>query len=117
LDQLRQQLMQSYFNQMAGAMSDTSPEQLQRMKEMFNGLNELLEMRQRGQDTTEAFGRFMEQFGDFFPGSPATLDELLEQLARQLAAMQNRSPRPAGTGGATASAARTRSAWRRRRRS
>jgi uncharacterized protein with von Willebrand factor type A (vWA) domain len=89
LDQLRQQLMQSYFNQMAGAMADTSPEQLQRMKDMFNGLNGLLEMRQRGQDTTEAFAAFMEQFGDFFPGSPETLDELLEQLARQMAAMQN----------------------------
>jgi uncharacterized protein with von Willebrand factor type A (vWA) domain len=89
LDQLRQELMQSYFNQMAGAMADTSPEQLQRMKDMFNALNELLEMRQRGQDTTEPFGQFMDQFGDFFPGSPETLDELLEQLARQMAAMQN----------------------------
>src|ERR1700694_1692778 len=55
MDQLRQQLMQSYFNQMAGAMSDVSPEQLQRMKDMFNGLNELLEMREQGQDTTAAF--------------------------------------------------------------
>ncbi len=89
LDQLRQQLMQSYFNQMAGAMSDTSPEQLQRMKDMFSALNELLEMRQRDQDTTEAFAQFMENFGDFFPESPSTLDELLEQLARQMAAMQN----------------------------
>jgi len=89
LEQLRQELMQSYFNQMAGAMANTSPEQVQRMKEMFNALNEMLEMRQRGQDTTDAFGQFMEQFGDFFPESPATLDELLEQLARQMAAMQN----------------------------
>ena len=55
MDQLRQQLMQSYFNQMSGAMSDVSPEQLQRMKEMFNGLNDLLEMREQGQDTTQAF--------------------------------------------------------------
>ncbi len=68
MDQLRQELMQSYFNQMAGAMSDISPEQLQRMKDMFNALNELLEMRERGQDTDAAFERFMEQFGDFFPG-------------------------------------------------
>ena len=89
LDQLRQELMQSYFNQMAGALSDTSPEHLQRMKDMFNALNGLLEMRQRGQDTTEAFQQFMAQYGDFFPGSPQTLDELLEQMARQMAAMQN----------------------------
>src|SRR5580704_5231933 len=89
LDQLRRELMQSYFNQMAGAMSDVSPEQLQRMKDMFNGLNELLEMRERGDDTTAAFDQFMQQFGDMFPGNPETLDELLEQMAQQMAAMQN----------------------------
>src|SRR5437763_15759514 len=89
MDQLRQQLMQSYFNQMSGAMSDVSPEQLQRMKDMFNSLNQLLEMREQGQDTTAAFDQFMQQFGDFFPQNPQTLDELLEQMAEQMAAMQN----------------------------
>src|SRR5437763_2244835 len=89
MDQLRQQLMQSYFNQMSGAMSDVSPEQLQRMKDMFNSLNQLLEMREAGQDTTAAFDQFMQQFGDFFPNNPQTLDELLEQMAEQMAAMQN----------------------------
>jgi uncharacterized protein with von Willebrand factor type A (vWA) domain len=81
--------MQSYFNQMAGAMSDVSPEQLQRMKDMFNDLNQMLEMREHGQDTTAAFDQFMQRFGDFFPGNPQSLDELLEQLAEQMAAMQN----------------------------
>src|SRR5256885_5088805 len=89
MDELRQQLMQSYFNQMSGAMSDVSPEQLQRMKDMFNSLNQLLEMREAGQDTTAAFDQFMQQFGDFFPNNPQTLDELLEQMAEQMAAMQN----------------------------
>src|SRR5438874_3867829 len=89
MDQLRQQLMQSYFNQMSGAMSDVSPEQPQRMKDMFNSLNQLLEMREQGQDTTAAFDQFMQQFGDFFPQNPQTLDELLEQMAEQMAAMQN----------------------------
>jgi uncharacterized protein with von Willebrand factor type A (vWA) domain len=89
MDELRKELMQSYFNQMAGAMSDVSPEQLQRMKDMFNGLNQLIEMREAGQDTTAAFDQFMQQFGDFFPGNPQTLDELLEQMAEQMAAMQN----------------------------
>ncbi len=89
MDQLRQQLMQSYFNQMAGAMSDVSPEHLQRMKDMFNGLNQLLEMREQGQDTSAPFEQFMQEFGDFFPGNPETLDQLLEQMAEQMAAMQN----------------------------
>src|SRR6266571_4406162 len=60
MDQLRQQLMQSYFNQMSGSMSDVSNEQLQRMKDMFNALNQLLEMREAGTDTTDAFERFMQ---------------------------------------------------------
>ncbi len=37
LDQLRQQLTQSYFNQMAGAMSEISPEDMARMKDMLVG--------------------------------------------------------------------------------
>jgi uncharacterized protein with von Willebrand factor type A (vWA) domain len=89
MEKLRQQLMQSYFNQMAGAMSNVDPEQMQRMKDMFNALNELLEMREAGHDTTAAFDQFMQEFGDFFPEHPSTLDELLEQLAQQMAAMQS----------------------------
>jgi uncharacterized protein with von Willebrand factor type A (vWA) domain len=89
MDQLRSQLLQSHFNRMAGAMSDTSPESLQRMKDMFNALNRLLEAREAGQDTSADFGRFMDEFGDFFPEGPETLDELLEQMARQMAAMQS----------------------------
>ncbi|HWW53943.1 MAG TPA: hypothetical protein VNY84_09240 [Acidimicrobiales bacterium] len=88
MDKLRQQLMQSYFNQMAGAMSDVSPEQMQRMKDMFNSLNRMLEQREAGEPIDPSFEQFMEQFGDFFPGNPQTLDELLEQMAEQMAAMQ-----------------------------
>jgi uncharacterized protein with von Willebrand factor type A (vWA) domain len=89
LDKLRQELMQSYFNQMAGAMANPDPAQMQRMKDMFNALNELLEMREAGHDTTAAFDQFMQQYGDLFPDNPRTLDELLESLARQMAAMQS----------------------------
>src|SRR5436305_5688617 len=86
MDKLRQQLMQSYFNQMAGSMQDVSPEQMQRMKDMLSGLNEMLEQRANGQEPD--FESFMDKFGDFFPGNPQNLDELLEQMAEQMAAMQ-----------------------------
>jgi len=86
LDQLRQQLTQSYFNQMAGAMSEVSPEDMARMKDMLAGLNEMLEQRQRGEEPD--FASFMERFGDFFPENPETLDELLEIMAERMAAMQ-----------------------------
>jgi len=86
LDQLRQQLTQSYFNQMAGGMSEVSPEDMARMKDMLAGLNEMLEQRQRGEEPD--FASFMERFGDFFPENPETLDELLEIMAERMAAMQ-----------------------------
>nr|MBA3302935.1 hypothetical protein [Acidimicrobiia bacterium] len=50
MDELRQQLAQSYFNSMAGAMSDVSPEAMQRMKDMMSELNQMLEQRERGEE-------------------------------------------------------------------
>ena len=90
LDALRRQLLASQFNQMADAMQDLSPEDLQRFKDMLAALNAMLEQRARGEDPDAdgQFQRFMSQFGDFFPGNPQSLDELLEQLAAQMAAMQ-----------------------------
>ena len=88
LDKLRSQLMQSQFNQMAGALQNMDQAQMQRMKDMMNDLNQLLEMRENGQDTDQKFQEFMERFGDFFPDDPKDLDELLENLAQQMAAAQ-----------------------------
>jgi uncharacterized protein with von Willebrand factor type A (vWA) domain len=89
MDQLRQQLMQRYVNQMAGAMQDVSPEQMQRMKDMMSALNDLLEQKERGEDTQQPFEEFMQRYGDFFPENPQTLDELLEVMAERMAAMQS----------------------------
>ncbi len=89
MDQLRQQLMQRYVNQMAGAMQDVSPEQMQRMKDMMSALNDLLEQKERGEDTQQSFEEFMQRYGDFFPENPQTLDELLEVMAERMAAMQS----------------------------
>src|SRR5437764_12469487 len=89
MDKLRQQLMQSYFNQMSGAMQSTTPEQMQRMKDMFDALNRMLEQREGGEPIDPSFEQFMQRFGDFFPGNPQNLDELLEQMAEQMAAVQS----------------------------
>jgi len=88
LEGLRRELVQSQFNRMAGAMSDLDAVQLQRVKDMVDDLNRLLEMRQAGDDTGQAFEDFMDRHGDLFPAQPRTLDELLEQMAAQMAAAQ-----------------------------
>lgn len=86
VDQLRQQLMQQQVNQMSGAMENMSPEDMSRMKDMMAELNQMLEQRAQGEEPD--FERFMEEYGDFFPENPETLDELLENLAQRMAAMQ-----------------------------
>jgi uncharacterized protein with von Willebrand factor type A (vWA) domain len=86
MDQLRDQLLQSYFNQMSEGMQNMSPEQMARMKDMLAELNQMLEQRERGEEPD--FAGFMDRYGDFFPGNPQTLDELLEQMAQSMAAMQ-----------------------------
>ena len=86
LDKIRQQLTQQMVEQMSGAMQGMTPEDMQHMKDMIAGLNEMLEKRERGEDPE--FDKFMEEFGDFFPENPETLDELLEQMAKRMAAMQ-----------------------------
>ena len=106
VEQLRQQLMQNYVNQMTDGMNNLSPEDLARAKDMMAELNSLLEKRQaadeqlppdiddpaeRNQMLDERlqpdFNSFMERFGDFFPENPRTLSELLEVMARRMAAM------------------------------
>lgn len=86
MDKLRQQLMQQAVDKMSGDMQNMSPEDMQRMKDMLAGLNEMLDKQQQGEDP--GFEQFMEQFGDFFPENPETLEELLETMAQRMAAMQ-----------------------------
>jgi uncharacterized protein with von Willebrand factor type A (vWA) domain len=86
LDRLRQQLANQLFEQMSGAMQQMTPASMDRMKDMLSALNEMLERREHGEDPR--FEEFMEQYGDFFPENPQNLDELLEQLAQRMAAMQ-----------------------------
>jgi uncharacterized protein with von Willebrand factor type A (vWA) domain len=86
MDKLRQQLAQSWFNQMAGSMANVSPEDMQRMKDMLAELNHMLEQRERGEEPD--FEGFMQRYGDFFPENPKDLDELLEVMAQRMAAMQ-----------------------------
>ena len=86
LERLRQQLMQQAVDQMSSAMQNMSPADMQRMKDMMSALNDMIDRRERGEDP--GFERFMEQYGDFFPENPQSLDELLEQMAQRMAAMQ-----------------------------
>ncbi len=86
IDKLRQQLMQQAVDQMSDGMQNMSPQDMQRMKDMLAALNDMLDKHQQGDDP--GFEQFMEEFGDFFPENPQNVDELLEQMAKRMAAMQ-----------------------------
>ena len=86
MDELRSQLLQNTFNRLSEGMQNMTPEQMGRMKDMLADLNRMLEARERGEEPN--FQEFMDKHGDFFPGDPQSLDELLEQMAMSMAAMQ-----------------------------
>ena len=87
LDKLRQQMMQQVVDQMSEGMQNMTPEDMARMKDMMAALNQMIEKREQGEDPE--FEKFMEEFGDFFPENPQTLDELLENMAKRMQAMQD----------------------------
>ncbi len=87
-DMLQREVVDQQFRGMKDALQSNDPTQRQAMRDMMNDLNELLEKRQRGEDSEQDFADFMAKHGDFFPDDPQSLDELLDQLARQAAAMQ-----------------------------
>lgn len=86
MERLRQEVVQSYLDQAAGAVANMGPEERDRLRAALDGLNTMIEQREAGQPLDPTFEQFMENFGEFFPGNPANLDELLEQLAQRMAA-------------------------------
>ncbi|HSJ51571.1 MAG TPA: hypothetical protein VLA90_09830 [Actinomycetota bacterium] len=85
LEHLREQVMGAYFRNLAQGMREISPEALARVRDMLAELNDMIERRDRGEPYD--FEGFMQRYGDLFPENPRSLDELLEQMARRMAAM------------------------------
>jgi uncharacterized protein with von Willebrand factor type A (vWA) domain len=84
---LAEQVLGAHFRNLAQGLRDLSPEQIQRFKDMLADLNAMIEARAEGRHIQEDFDRFMDRYGDLFPDRPRTLHELLEGLARRMAAM------------------------------
>ncbi|HXY43361.1 MAG TPA: hypothetical protein VEH29_04180 [Acidimicrobiales bacterium] len=85
-ERLKQEVVQSYLDQAAGAIAGMGPEERDRLRRALDALNKMLEQREAGEELDPSFQQFMDEFGDFFPGDPENLDELLEQLAQRMAA-------------------------------
>ena len=86
LNSLRQQMMQPMFGAMQQALQGLTPQDLKAMREMMQDLNRMLRQRADGEEPD--FDAFKEKWGDRFPGVE-NLDQLIEQMGRQMAAMQS----------------------------
>ena len=87
VEELRRDVAAATFGRLAGALGSASDEELLRTRELLTDLNAMVAKRELGEDVGEDFTRFMERHGDLVPGDPETLDELLEELARRMAAL------------------------------
>jgi uncharacterized protein with von Willebrand factor type A (vWA) domain len=87
-DLLKREVLDSQFRGIKDAMSESSPEGMQRVKDMMSALTGMIEADARGDHTQGDFNEFMEEYGEFFPDSPQNLEELVDSLVRRLAAAQ-----------------------------
>ena len=88
VDSLRQQMLNAFFKDMSQSIQDMSPEDMERMQEMVRDLNTMMQQRLSGEEPD--FEAFMDKYGDLFGDDPPqSLDELLQQMQQQAAAMQN----------------------------
>ncbi len=86
LKSLQQQMLQPFVQGMQQALQNMTPEDLARMREMMRDLNRMLRERLDGEEPD--FQSFMDTWGQHFPGAES-LDDLLEQMARQMAQLQS----------------------------
>ena len=86
VQRLQRQVLDQYVAGLSEAIQGITPEDLAANREMVRDLNELLRERMAGGDPDAS--EFLAKHGRFFPGA-RTLDDIIEQLAERMAAMQS----------------------------
>ena len=87
-DLLGREMLDQRFAGMKQALENATDEDRQRVNEMLDDLNDLLDKHARGADSQQDFEDFMAKHGRFFPENPKNVDELLDSLANRAAAAQ-----------------------------
>lgn len=87
-DLLGREMLDQRFAGMKQALEGATDEDRQRVTEMLDDLNNLLDKHSRGEDTQQDFEDFMNKHGEFFPENPRNVEELLDSLAKRAAAAQ-----------------------------
>ncbi|MDT5174251.1 MAG: hypothetical protein QOG37_1502 [Mycobacterium sp.] len=87
-DLLGREMLDQRFAGMKEALEGATEEDRQRVSEMLDDLNNLLDKHSRGEDTQQDFDDFMGKHGEYFPENPRNVEELLDSLAKRAAAAQ-----------------------------
>jgi len=88
-ERLRRDVIDQQFAGLSRSVKDLSDPRAQAaMAEMMTDLNDLLEKHRQGAATEEDYQEFLDRHREFFPDAPETLDEFIDEMARQSAAMQ-----------------------------
>ncbi|HEY8818204.1 MAG TPA: VWA domain-containing protein [Candidatus Limnocylindrales bacterium] len=83
---LQGQVLDQFVSGMSDAIQSMTPEDLAANREMVRDLNELIRERIGGGDPDAS--EFLAKHGRFFPGAQ-TFDDIIDQLAQRMAAMQS----------------------------
>jgi uncharacterized protein with von Willebrand factor type A (vWA) domain len=87
-DLLGREMLDQRFSGMKQALENATDEDRQRVNDMLDDLNDLLDKHANGQDSPQDFQDFMDKHGEFFPENPQNIDELMDSLAKRAAAAQ-----------------------------
>jgi len=83
---LQKQVLDQYVAGLSEAIQGITPEELAANREMVRDLNQLLQEKLAGGEPDAS--EFLSKHGRFFPGAQ-NLDDIIEQLAQRMAAMQS----------------------------
>ena len=92
LDEIKQNVVNTYFKQMAEQMGQMSQQDISALREMARDLNALVRQKLEGVPDAQLqhnYEEFLKKWGSMFPEAPATFDEFLAQLAAQMARMDS----------------------------
>ena len=87
VERLSRQMLDQYVQGMGDAIRSMTPEDLAANRDMVRDLNELIRERIGGNESPDVRD-FLAKHGQFFPGAQ-TFDDIIDQLAERMAAMQS----------------------------
>jgi len=88
MEMLKKAMMDTFFKDLSNQLSNMSPEDMQRLKDMVRDLNQMVQEKMAGGEPD--FDQFMQQHGDLFGSNPpSSLEELLAGMQQQMSQMQS----------------------------